>query len=318
MHDILPSSDPRSRINPANLPATCGTCHPGAGATFAIGQVHVLPSARSTGVEYWVRTIYLWAIALVIGFMAMHKALDWGRKARHWPPPRPLPPPPTRERMSRPLRWQHGLVMVSFPVLAYTGFALTYPESWWAAPLLRWESRLGLRGMLHRIAALVLLAALMWHAIHVALSRDLRARLRGLWPQWRDLRDLAERFAYYLGLRRAPPRTGTFSYIEKMEYWAFIWGMLIMTASGMPLWFSDVTLRYLPKWITDVATLIHFYEAVLATLAIVVWHLYWVMFDPEVYPMDWSWWNGRAPASRTIERQGDGNDGADETGGAGA
>ena len=53
---------------------------------------------------------------------------------------------------------------------------------------------------------------------------------------------------------------------------------------------------------TDVATAIHFYEAVLATLAILVWHLYWVIFDPDVYPMDWTWWNGRAPAARVRER----------------
>ncbi len=50
------------------------------------------------------------------------------------------------------------------------------------------------------------------------------------------------------------------------------------------------------------ATAIHFYEAVLATLAIVVWHLYWVIFDPDVYPMDASWWHGRAAAARVLER----------------
>jgi hypothetical protein len=61
-------------------------------------------------------------------------------------------------------------------------------------------------------------------------------------------------------------------------------------------------LRYFPKWLTDVATAIHFYEAVLATLAIVVWHFYWVIFDPDVYPMDWSWWDGKPPASRAVER----------------
>ena len=79
--------------------------------------------------------------------------------------------------------------------------------------------------------------------------------------------------------------------------------MVIMTITGVPLWFSDASLRYLPKWLTDVATAVHFYEAVLATLAIAVWHLYWTIFDPEVYPMDWSWWNGKEPANRTHERE---------------
>ena len=75
-----------------------------------------------------------------------------------------------------------------------------------------------------------------------------------------------------------------------------------MAGTGCVLWFENLSLRYLPKWVTDVATALHFYEAVLATLAIVVWHLYWVIFDPDVYPMDGSWWHGRAPAARIHER----------------
>ena len=108
--------------------------------------------------------------------------------------------------------------------------------------------------------------------------------------------------AYYLGRRPARPRSGAFSYVEKLEYWAFVWGMAIMSATGFLLWFENLSLAFLPKWVTDVATAVHFYEAVLATFAIVVWHLYWVVFDPEVYPMDWSWWDGRPPASRAHER----------------
>ena len=76
-----------------------------------------------------------------------------------------------------------------------------------------------------------------------------------------------------------------------------------MTVTGLVLWFENVSLRLLPSWLLDVATAIHFYEAILATLAIVVWHFYWVIFDPEVYPMDLSWWHGRSPASRVLERQ---------------
>ena len=68
------------------------------------------------------------------------------------------------------------------------------------------------------------------------------------------------------------------------------------------LWFENFALSFLPKWASDIATTIHFYEAVLATLAILVWHFYWVIFDPEVYPMDASWWHGKPPAARVIER----------------
>ena len=76
-----------------------------------------------------------------------------------------------------------------------------------------------------------------------------------------------------------------------------------MGVTGFLLWFENVTLQWLPSWVPEAATAIHFYEAILASLAILVWHFYWVIFDPDVYPMDASWWTGRAPASRELERR---------------
>jgi cytochrome b subunit of formate dehydrogenase len=304
VHDILPSSDPRSHVHQANLPATCGRCHPGAGTVFALGQVHVLPSTDGVPAVYWIRLAYLWLIGGAIGSMAVHNLLDFARKARR----RARPPadigPGAPERMTRELRWQHGLVMLSFTVLVYTGFALTYPESWWASPLLRWETQLGLRGLLHRISASVMLIALGWHLARLAASRRMRARFASMRWSRRDLGQLWSALSYYLGRRPTPPHQGEkFGYVEKAEYWAFMWGSTIMAISGLALWFENLSLQYLPKWVTDVATVIHFYEAVLATLSILVWHLYWVIFDPDVYPMDTSWWSGRSPAARVLERR---------------
>ena len=75
-----------------------------------------------------------------------------------------------------------------------------------------------------------------------------------------------------------------------------------MTVTGFALWLDDLVLHYGPKWITDLATVIHFYEAVLATLAIIVWHFYFVIFDPVVYPMDTAWLTGKSPPGRVHER----------------
>ena len=311
VHDIRPSSDPRSHVNKANLPKTCGQCHPGAGTRFALGPVHVVASAVSSPAVYWIRVIYLWVIFITIGFMLLHNSIDFWRKARTEPlyleGPVNVP-----ERMSKDLRWQHGLVMVSFFTLVYTGFALKYPEGWWAAPLLAWEAQLGLRGILHRIAAVALIGSLLWHIAQLGTSPSTRAKLRGLKFRRSDLGDFFRLQRYNLGLNPVRPHFGKFSYIEKLEYWALMWGMLLMSATGLLLWFENFALSFLPKWITDVATAIHFYEAVLATLAILVWHFYWVIFDPEVYPMDASWWHGRPPAARARERivetDGDGSD----------
>ncbi len=302
VHDIQPSRDPRSHVHPANLATTCGKCHPGAGVNFALGPVHVLPSTVSATMVSWVRFVYLWLIGLAVGGMAVHNALDLVRKARRPRQDLPAPPDDEPERMSRVLRWQHGLVMGSFTALVYTGFALKYSDAWWAAPLLRWETQLGLRGSLHRIAAVVLLGALAWHLVHLAASRPLRACLSELRWSRRDLTDLFAAIAHPLRPREGTSHRRRFGYVEKLEYWAFLWGSVVMAATGFVLWFENASLRFVPKWVTDVATAIHFYEAILATAAILVWHLYWVIFDPDVYPMDASWWHGRAPAARVLER----------------
>jgi hypothetical protein len=59
-----------------------------------------------------------------------------------------------------------------------------------------------------------------------------------------------------------------------------------MAATGFLLWFNTLALRYFPKWVLDAATALHYYEAILATLAILIWHMYAVVFDPDVYPLD--------------------------------
>lgn len=303
VHDILPEGDPRSHVNPANLAATCGKCHPGAGTRFRIGTVHGTSTSTSAWAVGWVRFIYLWLIGVTIGGMVLHNALDLSRKARHGPHP-PLPVPANQpERMTRGLRRQHGLVMLSFPVLVYTGFALKYPEGWWAAPLLQWEARLGLRGAIHRAAAIVMVVGVVWHLIELVTSPRLRACMRQMLPSVRDARVALGTVAYYVGLAAHAPHGGTFNYAEKAEYWAFMWGTAVMTLTGFLLWFENTTLSYFPGWVPDVATALHFYEAILATLAILVWHFYWVIFDPDVYPMDWTWWDGQPPATRVMERQ---------------
>jgi len=136
----------------------------------------------------------------------------------------------------------------------------------------------------------VLIAALVWHLLELGFSEERRNRLKKQKVGWQDLRDLWHMVRYNLGLEPEPPQRGEFNYAEKIEYWAFIWGMVVMTLTGVLLWFENLSLSYLPKMATDIATTIHFYEAVLATLSIFAWHFYWVIFDPDVYPMDAAWW----------------------------
>lgn len=302
VHDILPSEDSLSHTNPANLDETCGQCHPGAGERFAIGAVHVLPEEPEHVAVYWVRKIYLWLIFLTIGGMLLHNSLDFLCKLRH-----PLPRPSTQvegaiERISLAGRVNHVLLLVSFIVLVHTGFALKYPEAWWACPLPFLKGFCELRGFVHRIAAVIMICAALMHVIHLAVDRRARALMRGMVPSLSDLRDLRGRFEYFLGRREHPPKAEWFSYPEKMEYGGVLWGTIVMVVTGFILWFENVSLRMLPSWALDVATTVHFYEAILATLSIAVWHLYHVIFDPLVYPMDMAWLTGESPPVRNLER----------------
>jgi cytochrome b subunit of formate dehydrogenase len=300
VHNIFPPSDPRSTVNPANLATTCGKCHSGAGKRFAIGPIHVTPASSSENpVVRWIRLFYLWVIPLTLGFMFLHNALDFISKiargsVRH-------EGGATVQRMNLRFRIAHWLVVLSFPVLVITGFALKYPGSWLLAPFVHWGTLFALRGTIHRIAAVLLIGSLLFHFIHLLRSRSDRVIVRHLLPRLQDLRDMASVLRYNLGLSSERPTFSKFNYVEKLEYWAFIWGMGVMTLSGLMLWFINSTLRYLPKWTADAATAVHFYEALLATFSILIWHFYFVIFDPDVYPMDRAWLTGKVPAEHLRE-----------------
>jgi cytochrome b subunit of formate dehydrogenase len=298
-HDVLPSDDPRSRVSRQQLAQTCGKCHPGAGTKYRMGPVHVALTMPDNPAPYWARLIYLWLIAGTIGFMAFHNGLDWVRKIRasllaHLGRLESHAHASARwfERMTVAERIQHALLAVSFFTLVYTGFALKFPES----ILFRWMARLegayAWRSVVHRIAAVVMVVVSLAHVGYL-LTRRGRKLVADLFPRLQDARDLVTQMLYLTGLRREPARFDRFGYIEKAEYWALIWGTVVMTVTGGLLWFNNSSMRELPKWILDLSTVIHYYEAWLAFLAIVVWHLYMNIANPDVYPMNWTWLTGR-------------------------
>lgn len=197
------------------------------------------------------------------------------------------------------LRWtkneriQHWLLAASFILLVITGFALKYPESWWVRPFTGIEWLFDLRGLLHRIAGAVFIILGIYHVFYLAGTERGRHLWRAFIPRMRDLRHLSQNIAFNLGLRKQAPQFDHFSYMEKAEYFALIWGAVIMGVTGIMLWFEDLTLTFFARWVIDLVTVIHLYEAWLATLAIVVWHFYYVIFNPDVYPINTSMVDGK-------------------------
>ena len=299
-HDIRPSKDPRSTINPARLAATCGKCHPGATAAFASGKVHLEMTEKEEPLLYWIATIYTILIVGTIGGMFLHNMFDFYRKARHRLRVRrgqeTVAAPAGRGlyvRMTLSERLQHGSLLVSFTVLVLTGFALRYPETWLVEGLRRFSSELfELRGVAHRVAGVVMVFASIYHLWYLTMTVRGREFFRDIMLRPGDLKDVMNAVRYYLGRTHERPRFGRFSYVEKSEYWALVWGTVVMAGTGTIMWFQDPFIALLSKLGWDVARTVHVYEAVLATLAILVWHLYFVIFNPDVYPMNVAWLTG--------------------------
>jgi cytochrome b subunit of formate dehydrogenase len=300
VHNILPSSDPRSTINRANLDATCGKCHKGVTQKFTLNKVHMDGSQSSdigSIAVRWIRWFYLVLIVAVIGAMFLHNVIIWRRKAvvRH----RMLNP--SMVRMTENQRWQHLVLLASFIVLVITGFALKFPDSWFAEALGMGER---LRSIAHRAAGVILIGAGIYHLFYLAVSREGRRLIRDFALAPKDAFDAWGTMRYYLGLSKDKPKFGRFSYAEKAEYWALVWGTALMGVTGVMLWAKVWVGDLLARWWVDVATAVHFYEAILATLAILVWHFYQVFFDPDVYPMNWAWWDGKMPIEHYREEHG--------------
>jgi cytochrome b subunit of formate dehydrogenase len=298
VHNILASSDPKSTINAKNLPATCGRCHPGAGSRFAISQIHVSEGGKEPTALRWIREFYLFLIPVTIGLMLMHNGGDWVRKlirarfARRIPEYRPAGDGHHGMRMLPFERVQHALLATSFIVLVLTGFALKYPDQWWARPVLFLENTRSVRSVVHRVAAVVFMAVTLTHLLSLIVSRKLRKHWMEMLPNRNDPREALSNFAYNVGLGDRQPARSAHSYIEKAEYWAVVWGAVVMIGTGLMLWANNLAMKFLPKLWLDAATSVHFYEAVLATLAIVVWHFYSVIFDPDVYPLNTAFLTG--------------------------
>ncbi|MBL8211711.1 MAG: cytochrome b/b6 domain-containing protein [Bryobacterales bacterium] len=310
-HTVLKSSDPNSMTHPTNLAKTCGQCHPGAGDRFALGTIHWLEGGQEPGGVRYVRLFYWGVIPLTLGLMFLHHAGDFVRKLialrfrKGGATGRASEGIPGEMRMLPFERIQHAMLALSFIILGWTGFALKFPDTFWAQPLVMWESLWPVRGTVHRIAAVVFTACGLLHVVSLMVNRQLRQHWMTLLPRGRDVSEGIAQMMYNLGLRKTKPVVSPHSYAEKVEYWAVVWGALVMGVSGALLWFNNWAMAQFPKNWLDIATAVHYYEAVLACAAIVIWHFYSVLFDPDVYPMDTAWLTGRTVRKRPPHKEHD-------------
>jgi formate dehydrogenase gamma subunit len=302
VHAILAAKYASSTINPENLHGTCAKCHTNASPQFSLTYSHSSVLVLQTPVQDIVRNIYIALIIGVIGFMIVHNVIifvGYVRRKRRELEAGIIEAPEIEEltttirRFSSNERIQHILMLVSFFTLVITGFALKFSESGWVRVL----SAIGLnetaRGLIHRIAAVVMIVVSVWHLGYIAASKWGRQHFIEMLPTLQDIKDFMRNMKAHISGKSPDIQPGIFDYTEKLEYWALIWGTVVMIVTGFILWFPTALGEMTPAWLIKVAEVMHYWEAWLATLAIIIWHLFFTIFHPEEYPGNTSIFTGK-------------------------
>jgi len=303
-HSVFVATDVRSTVHPLQVGKTCSGvgCHEGARETFALGSMHNRYEGWQAQTLRWIKYGYFFLITGVIGFMLLHSFLDFIR-ARAELKKHPLPP---REevrfflRLNKAERISHILVFVSFTGLALSGSLLWIPPINDVSWIPSWLFASELRQWIHRFFAIVSTVVSVYHIGYALFTARGRRQLWLMVPKLVDATNMVHNIGYLLHLRKEPPKMPYFNYMEKMEYLAFAWGSVVMTATGLIMWLEHLG----PVFWVDVARLLHSLEAILAVLAIIVWHFYLVHWRPGKFPMSRTWATGYISEHEVEEEHG--------------
>jgi cytochrome b subunit of formate dehydrogenase len=295
-HDILPVTDPRSHLSRANIVKTCGKCHSGSHRQFAGYLTH---ATHHDPKRYPLLFYTFWGMTfLLIGtltFAGAHTAL-WLQRSLGDRKPAAEAAERDQVYVRRFTTFQrnlHLMVIGSFLGLAATGMTLKFSYAPWAKVLARLFGGFVGAGLIHRFCAVVTFT---YFGLHLwDLVRQKRASGESWWKlvfgpesmmlNRRDLREFVGSIKWFL--KKGPrPRYGRWTYWEKFDYFAVFWGVAVIGATGLILWFPTLFTRVMPGWMVNVATTIHSDEALLAVCFIFSIHFFNTHFRPEKFPID--------------------------------
>ena len=177
-------------------------------------------------------------------------------------------------RFTSQQRIQHWILLLSFTTLGITGLAQTFYNTSVGNFILVALGGIDSARQIHHVAAFVFGVEAIYHFAISIYEMFVYRRISRIWPDWSDFSNLIDMLKLNLGLSHSHPKFDRFNFEEKAEYWALIWGTIIMGATGLMQWFPLQVTSVLPGWIIPVAHAFHRWEAILAVLAILTWHFY--------------------------------------------
>jgi len=173
-------------------------------------------------------------------------------------------------------RIEHWVMMLSFTLLGMTGLPQRFPDAWLSKAILGILGGIETLRTIHHVSAIVMMFGTAWHILVMGYSVFVLRDQMSMLPTLQDAKDGIQALLYNLGFAKSYPQMGRYTFEEKMEYWAFVWGAAVMGATGFLMWNPITATQYLPGELVPAAKAAHGGEAVLAVLAIIIWHMYGV------------------------------------------
>ncbi|MBK7406108.1 MAG: hypothetical protein IPJ41_16250 [Phycisphaerales bacterium] len=314
-HDILPLDDPASRVGSANLVSTCGQsgCHAGANASFVKFDPHAnYRDGKHYPILHGVWWYFIIVMSSVFTFFGLHTVLWFVRSMIEQRPAghKHAHAPTAIRRFTGLNRVNHALVALTFFGLTATGIPLVFSSHPWARVLASLFGGIEAAGLWHRFFAILLIINFTLHFYGLGRAFLRRRQSWHQWlfgpasliPRWKDVTDCLNMFRWFVGLG-SRPSFDRWTYWEKFDYWAEVFGSMIIGGTGLLLWFPELLSKLLPGWAFNVAMIIHGYEALLAIGFIFTIHFFNAHIRPGTFPVDEVIFTGSVPEEELKEHR---------------
>ncbi len=303
-HAIVSKADAASAVSAAQKKETCARCHARTTDNFAALIAHK-PIQEIGGhvVPHVVHVAFSWLTTLTLLFFAFHVGIDFVYELRQRLARKSHGDDHATDAARSVVRFdihqriQHWFMLSGVILLGITGWPLRGAGDADAAAYSRSFMKLfgGAEGAAigHRVGAVLIIASALYHLFYLTFLAAKKRLPFSMLPLPKDAIDMRDNILFMLGLRKERPKFDRYMYLEKFDYWAVFWGIVMMVGTGFVFWFPTFFASYAPSWLITAALIIHGEEATLAILFLFVVHFYNVHLKPSIFPMNWAWLNGR-------------------------